>query len=511
MLVEDRQPRLGKAQHQEVQPARAQGHSEASERASSWPEPGAVSSFLGFLRASPSADNQGQASSIQPSFGSSAWEDAASKWLQQTFIADDQKSGKADLRCTRSPCCLAEGLTIDVHGTVLGVSRAVDVFRGALVILWTWAQVVHTLSSLEQRLNNDASLVLCNVASLLCYPGLMLACGYSSYERFLREWPDPGTYNSWDLLGALLLPLTSAWISAFAFCFLDPTLNLEEPLEVVKQVLLFGGGRPEGAEILMALSVNFCVVYVVWRPASGVLHSIKARVWHDAFAFVLALSPLALLVGLKTLSLEARSGIVMAALPYLLHVHLGILAAACWDRFLSQLQPAGLQTVTDSIHLLPWDVFKGWLALGTAAWWVAFILFIPLGQVALIQDLTSQAFHSPLERSALGPPASGFPSPLWLLASVWPLAVCVVTCGLIVVVRNFNPVVRWMDLELSHVGQNLLYYMVVINIFLASQQRNDPHRGSASLSRCFLGALSILAASRFIHFMAGLSRKAVPV
>ncbi|CAE7435911.1 HERC2 [Symbiodinium sp. KB8] len=92
-----------------------------------------------------------------------------------------------------------------------------------------------------------------------------------------------------------------------------------------------------------------------------------------------------------------------------------------------------------------------------------------------------------------------------------PLAALMILCGLVVTLRHFSAFLRWLDAELTHIGQNLLYYLVVINIFLASLQRSDLHRASCSLCHCLLGAFSILAASRFIHFMAGQSRKAAKV
>lgn len=133
------------------------------------------------------------------------------------------------------------------------------------------------------------------------------------------------------------------------------------------------------------------------------------------------------------------------------------------------------------------------------------VLFAPLGQVILMHDFSSA------QLSPVGHPALGLPSPLWLLASVWPLAALMILCGLVVTLRHFSAFLRWLDAELTHIGQNLLYYLVVINIFLASLQRSDLHRASCSLCHCLLGAFSILAASRFIHFMAGQSRKAAKV
>ncbi|CAJ1382785.1 unnamed protein product [Effrenium voratum] len=463
-----------------------------AEDSKSAPQSGAVSGLLGFLSASPV--DAGPTSALQPDFRSSAFEEAASRWLQQTFI-DERTHKKGDH--PRPPCFLAEGLTVDVHGTVLGVSQAMDVFRGMLVVLYTSAQVIHTAS--EHRFG--ASLVLCN-AAFQCYPGIMLACGYSSYEKFLREWPDPGTYSAWDLSSTILLPLVSAWICSFAFCFLKPGANIEDPGEALKQVLLFGGSRAEGTEILLACSINFSIVFIAWRPVSRVLQSVKVRVWHDCLALALALSPLALMLCMKTLlfSEEEGAGMVVTFLPYLLFFHAGILLAACWDRFLSQLQPVGFQTVTDSIHLLPWDVFKSWLLCTSIAWWTSFVFFMPLGQVALVHDLAA------LRR----PGVQGFLSPLWVMALLWPLAVSLVMCGLMVTAKKFNTVLRLLQLELWHVGKNMMYYMVVVNIFLASQQRSDGHR-NASLGKCLLGATSILAASRFIHFMAGLSRQAVQI
>ncbi|CAE7358827.1 Rad54b [Symbiodinium natans] len=475
MLVEDRHGE----RHPEVRSTKPQGVSDVHMERSS-PESGSVSSLLGFLSTSPAADNVGQTgqtrSSLQPAFSSSALEEAASRWLQQTFVAEgDQRSHKGEVRSFVKPLCfLPEGLTIDVHGAVLGVSRAVQVFRGMFVILYTAAQVVRTLSNVD-RVGNHASLAVCNVASFLCYPAMMLACGFSSYEKFLRDWPDPSTYHSGELMSAFLLPLVSAWISNFAFYFLSATSlgQKDATARAAEEVLLFASGAPEGVEILLATSVNFAIVFVFWRPVAGLLHTVKARVWHDVLALALALSPLALMFCMKTLSFsEDWPGMTVMVLPYLLHVHLGILGAACWDRLLSQLRPLGFHTLPDSTHLLPWDVFKGWLVFTAAAWWAAFVLFAPLGQVVLVHDFTSRT----LGTVGPGHPTLGFPLPLQLLASVWPLAACMVLCGLLVTLRHFNAVVWWMDSELAHIGQNLLYYLVVINIFLASLQRSDSHR-----------------------------------
>jgi len=380
---------------------------------------------------------------------------------------------------------------------ISGVSQAVDVFRGFLVILFAVANVLHMLSSAQDRLHRPASLFICNAAFVQCCAGVMLVCGYSCYARYLREWPDPSTCSWTDVFHAFALPFICAWICSFAFCFLGAKID-DDLTEDLTQVLLLRGPHFEGAEILLACSLNFGLVFLMRRLVSSLIDGIKGQTARDAFTVTLACSPLII-----TTLLQAQES-TSPILPHLLHFNLGIMTAACWDRFLSLLKPTGFRTPNDSVQLLPWDAVKTWSSALLIVWWVLFMLFIPLGQVGFSHDLATEEVATPLGRLRSG--QIGGPSPLWMLVSLWPNALCMLSSAILVALQSFSSGLRCVKMELEHFGSNALYYLTVISIFLASLQRRSM-AGSESLASCLIGGASILAASRFLHFLAGLSNK----
>jgi len=160
--------------------------------------------------------------------------------------------------------------------------------------------------------------------------------------------------------------------------------------------------------------------------------------------------------------------------------------------FLSQLRPLRFQA--DSTHLL---------LLASTAWWVALVLFAPLGQVILMHDLSS-ALLSPV-----GHPAPGLPSPLGLLASVWPLvalAALMILCGLVATLRHFNAFLRWCRTlathrellqHASHSGAWLLSTMALarIGVPLNRTQKSAVRRLEVEAHNDVLAALARAAVS----------------
>jgi len=442
----------------------------------------------------------------QPSTAGSWWKPC---WFPFTGIAEDQNAtedqNRTYHRVTQKISCsfaLPEGLAVDIQAMISGVSQAMDVFRGFLVILFTVAHVLLTLSSAQDRLHRPASLFICNAAFVQCCAGVMLVCGYSCYARYLREWPDPSTCSWTDVFHAFSLPFVCAWICSFAFCFLGPKID-DDLTEDLKQVLLLRGPHFEGAEILLACSLNFGLVFLTRRLVSSLIDGIKGQSARYAFTMTLACSPLIITTLLQELYPNKES--TSTILPHLLHFNLGILTAACWDRFLSLLKPTGFRTPNDSVQLLPWNAMKTWSAALLMVWWVLFLLFIPLGQVGFSHDLATEEVATPLGSLRSG--QIGGPSPLWMLVSLWPNAMCMLSSAILVALQSFSTGLRCVKMELEHFGSNALYYLTVISIFLASLQRRSMLAGSESLASCLIGSASILAASRFLHFLAGLSHK----
>lgn len=429
-----------------------------------------------------------------------------------------------------------EGFLVDAHALVLGTTKSIDVFRGILVVLVVFANSLLTIGSAEM-LDQPGSgcLLICNAAASQVFAGCMLAFGYSAYTQFLRVWPDPPRIESWQVLKTMIFPILCAWIISFTWRFLAPE-RAAVPNEELQQgsvtasllrVVIFQGAHAGGPDLLLASSMNFVLVFLLWRPINFIMSSIESGWRHDILAVLIAISPLAIcwfplqscgetnvLALFWPCGTEEKEIGAVPGLPHLMDFNLGLLAAACWDRFLCQLRPYG--GGGSNLHILPWETARRWGLGLVALFGILSMLFVPLGQVMMSHDLFHTEVQTPFGSLQRGP--SGGPSALWMLASLWPTASWAV-CAVVLVSYRGSPLIgsclHYPLSFLEHLGANVLYYVVFLNIMLAglcARHRIYGHKSAndkdqSGLCESLVAALLILCAGRFLHFIAKMARK----
>jgi hypothetical protein len=292
----------------------------------------------------------------------------------------------------------------------------------------------------------------------------------------------------------------------------------------VGRLLSLDGVTGSGPDVLLACSLSFVIVYALWSPVGKLFCQVKEGWGRDGLVLIVALSPMLttlvhvpgctgsmrwarLILPCAGQPEEEKDGL-LPALPHLADFNLGILLAACWDRFISDLKPLGGAQTPSGLHLLPWPAARRWAA-GLSAWALLLMtLFVPLGQVFFYTDLEREQVSTPLGQLGHGPHTSLVgPSAFGLLAALWPIGVWAAVACLCVSVRGLlaEPL-RAPVGELEHLGANVLYYIVVINVFLAGLGHGGRAK-SWSIGSCLLIATGILAAGRFLHRIAKAARK----
>mmetsp|Transcript_12201 Transcript_12201/g.22874 ORF Transcript_12201/g.22874 Transcript_12201/m.22874 type:complete len:574 (+) Transcript_12201:118-1839(+) len=447
-------------------------------------------------------------------------------------LARAKRTGRADPGAAAlQQKLLREGICIDAHRLVLDLSMTLDVFKGILVVLMVTSNVIMTMSSSDLRSGSFASLLICNAASSQCFTGFLIAFGYSCYSQYLREWPDPSRDLErvrWRVLRSITFPIIGAWICNFVWCFL--CLKNELSRANVFNVFTFWRVFGNGPDFLCGFSINLATVYALWRPITNLLGRIPPvsmvsyPEWRrDAAALGLALSPLLLsLVSIPDCTHNMRwvqwllvcdkrdiDTPSLPALPHMMDFGLGILLAACWDRFISDLRPIAHGGPGGALHVLSMRAARHWAFALLAASGVLLLLFVPLGQVWLYTDLSLVQMSTPVGLLVRG--FSGGPSALWLLSTLWPVAVWACFSGILVTLRGsaFGVVLKWPLSFLEHLGANVLYYLVIVDIFLAGMFRGflrvNPF--PFGLQDCLLSSALILTFGRFFHLMAKTARK----
>jgi len=407
------------------------------------------------------------------------------------------------------------------------------------VLLMHTSNVMLFLGSKTLRTNSLTSRVICNLAAQGCFVGFMGAFGYTSYRQYLREWPDPPKDLNrvrMRVFKAVAFPIIGAWICNFAWCFLYAKKDSPVSLRLVFDVFTFASVFGNGPDFLLGFSINLAIVYGLWRPVTDFLNGVHCqpgsraiealypRFRRDVACVALVLSPLLLtLVALPDCTGNMRwaqwffvcdkrdpDTPSLPALPHLFDFGVGVLLASAWDRFIAHLKPVGQGGVSGGLHLLPASAAKHWAAVVLSASVVLLLLFIPLGQVWLFEDLQDVQLHTPVGQLIRG--HSQGPSPLWLLSTVWPSAVWATVAGVMVSLRGgpLGYLIHYPLAWLEHLGANVLYYLVVVNVFLAGMYHGLDRSGKGqldTLGSCILCTAMLLAFCRFLHFAAQGSRK----
>mmetsp|Transcript_127946 Transcript_127946/g.239331 ORF Transcript_127946/g.239331 Transcript_127946/m.239331 type:complete len:518 (-) Transcript_127946:117-1670(-) len=462
-----------------------------------------------------------------PSLGSRPTSCERRELLRQSTPVKLQRGTALHLLAQALP---GDGFYIDAHQLVLDRSVALDVFKGVLVVLQASSLVIITLGDKDVRVKSSLSLLVCNAAATHCFIGFLMAFGYSCYRQYLRDWPDPPRNLSrvrWRVLRAVASPVGGAWLCNFVWCFICYKQELTgwQFFEVLTFTRIFG----TGPDFLLGFSINLTLVYMMWRPVTTMLNTIKPGThpytgWRrDAAILAIALSPLLFsfvsvpdctghwrwaqwLFVCDKRDVDTPS---LPALPHLVDFNVGMLVAACWDRFVSHLRPVGDGGVSGGLHMLPFEDAKYWATTVAILAAVLLVFFIPLGQVWLYEDLVMADISTPFGHLARG--FSGGPSALWLLSTMWPLAALSMASAILVMLRSapYCAVLTWPLTWLEHLGANVLYYLIVVDLFTAGMYRGFLHFEPFPLDfRSSLACTAlILAFGRFCHLLAKVARK----
>jgi len=427
---------------------------------------------------------------------------------------------------------------VNAHQLVLDRSTALDIFKGLLVCLMHSMNVILFLGTPNLRSESLTARMIANLGGAMCFSGFMAAFGYSSYRQYLREWPDPPKDVSrvrMRVLQAVALPIVGAWICNFAWCFLSAKQDAAVSARLVFDVFTFASVFGNGPDFLLGFSINLAVVYCLWRPIVNFINSVQPgsryidemcpNFRRDATTLAIVMSPLLFTM----FPLPDCTGYMrwaqwftvcekrdldtptLPALPHLVDFGLGILVAAAWDRFIAHLKPLGQggEGETAGLHLLPMASLRQWGVAIMAGCKILLLLFIPLGQVWLYTDFAHVHLQTPVGVLSRG--YSGGPSCLWLLATIWPLAALSVFACILVILKGgpLRPVLELPLVWLEHLGANVLYYLIVVNLFLAGMSHTQDKSGKNGIDTksCIMTTVFILIFCRFLHFAAQAARK----
>jgi len=439
---------------------------------------------------------------------------------------------------------------VDAEALVLGMRQVMDVFRGALLLLMGTTQMIMWMSSTQVRNGSLASLLLCNAASAQCVGGILLSFGFTYYGQYLRAWPDP-LDNKLQVFKTGLLWFVCIWICNLVWAFVG--IKAEVSLEAVKQLIIFEASCSRAADLMFALVFNFKLVYWLWHPvqltiarcmvyggqhcgelvafaltilpgllfASNGLSFAAVCSWHPALMQGILVCPPVDANGISaTYAFASPDGLGntphrLPALPYLFYFNLGVLLAVCWDRFLADLRPvlvdggrgtSGMRGLSE----LPPERARHWCIGLVVTSLLTATHFVPVGQIWLFEDLSRT--HVETSYGELTSGYMGGPSILWLLGTLWPIGVMLMSVSVLVLSARI-PVagwlLRWLVNELEHCGCHFLYYSVVVEIGLAGMFRGREKRESSSLDiyQDFVVFLTILAIGRFLMFLARAGRQ----
>lgn len=433
----------------------------------------------------------------------------------------------------------SEGFLLDMHKLLRESSMILDVFKGSLMVIMATSNVIVTMSSTTLRSHSYASLVICNTAATLCFVGLLISFGFSCYGQYLHEWPDPAkdlTTLRLRVLRAVSGPVLGAWVCNFVWCFI--CLKNEFTQTNLFDVFTFSKVFGSGPDFLCSFSLDLALVYALWRPIMRLLEEAQKADGQASVGIISQLTPetrrnltaaaitfCPLLLTLHAVSDCTRSGrwvqwflvcdkreidtASLAALPHLMDFGVGILVAACWHRFLADLRPYFDGGPTGGLSILPMQALRKWSLLMLGSCIATLVLFVPLGQVWLYTDLSVVQMATPFGQLVRG--YSNGPSMLWLLATLWPVAMWASFIMVLVTLRGtvFGYLLKWPLGWLEHLGANVLFYLVLTDMCLAGMFRGFQHVDPFPFDSmtCIASTALIFLIGRFIHFICRSARK----
>merc|ERR1719440_2447512 len=139
---------------------------------------------------------------------------------------------------------------------------SLNVFKGILTILMTWAHTQLTLLPPVEQYYYSLPHFIGNAASSICFLGFMLAYGFSCDNAYLSDWKERSSAERFQRMArSAAIPVGGAWCCAFAWgwmCFKLP-LDFQTFLNILDFRLTLGNGP----DFLLCFSGCIVVMYVL--------------------------------------------------------------------------------------------------------------------------------------------------------------------------------------------------------------------------------------------------------
>lgn len=371
---------------------------------------------------------------------------------------------------------------------------ALDVFKGILVIFMTYSHVDLVLVNQSDALYGTTGHFVGNVASSMCFLGFMFSYGFACDCMYLSGWKERGLAELCSrVFRSICLIVIGALVCSFSWSFLF--FKFPITFEMVMSLLTFYNLIGNGPDFI----ISFATMILIMFPLKDVIN----HYWHksmqnrELLIVLLLILPLCLTFFVVHDCTGRRKYINMflacdqreawsanlAALPHLFYFNIGLICARL-------LREYGFKSVTC------------FTAIGLGI--VFALLATPLYSV---WDMN---WGNVMSKTDYGMVTRGFvdgPSMWWLVGNLFSLYLLLISC----VIFNRAKICLWLNHQLQHLGANILLYLVVADIILAGAYRGAATPKDAYPLAVFPGGLgvtlSILCATRFLHYLAQSSRK----
>jgi len=387
--------------------------------------------------------------------------------------------------------------------------RSLDVFKGVLVVLMTYAHVNLTLMSPVLQYHSAIPHFIGNGAAGLCFLGFMFAYGFSCDRAYFLDRRDRGTSELLFRLGrSALLPVLGAWTCSLAWGFMCFKFPLD--IRIFANMLTFRLAVGNGADFLLCFPICLLTMFPLRHAIGREFASVNA--WRRYLcAAVMLFAPLGLTrcvvadcTGFKKYlnyflecSVRELWSPNLPALPHLFYFNLGILLSRGVGNFLSEYE---LGQVFDERKVV---------AAFVATTVTLAILSYPL------MTVWAANFGNLSVASPWGTISRGFsdgPSVLWLLGNLFGLELLMIVCISIQILVERSQaymlprLLQILCRELEHLGANVLLYLVVADMCLAGLYRGAQGQFPLDVYGCGLVTLTIVLVTRLIFYLASSSR-----
>jgi hypothetical protein len=395
-------------------------------------------------------------------------------------------------------------------------NRALDVFKGVLVIFMTWAHVDLTLMNPALQYGAPTAHFVGNVASGLCFLGFMGAYGFSCDNAYLSDSkPRPMAQRLERVARSAMLPVVGAWVCSISWGYMCWKIPLT--LDGLWQILDFRMSMGNGPDFLLCFT--FCLLAMY--PLRGVLnHELgHENAWRrGGCVAAMLLGPLALTklwiqdcTGsrkywgyiLECTNREAYSP-VLPALPHLFYFNIGVLACR-WVRKVAAEIKDGRNIDTKNLAV----------QIGVA-------LLVTGGLSRPLMSVWAMNYGNLMVMTPYGLVSRGFsdgPSVLWLVGNLFGVLSLLLTTTSVLYLGHSKALdssswfgffvggaMRFLLSELEHLGANVLLYLVVGDMMLAGMWRGATGQYPLDTQGCIFVVFGVTMATRFLHYLGASSR-----